>query len=75
MVHQLLPWGHVGAFSSAEIVHWYTVMVLGMNLWLACVGWGQMCDVIAEVCAFIIFFFFVVVPILIGGFTIIIIKR
>jgi heme/copper-type cytochrome/quinol oxidase subunit 1 len=45
-----------------------------LNLWLAFVGWGQMCDVIATVHA-VIMIFFIAMPILIGGFTIIIIKR
>jgi hypothetical protein len=59
--------------SSAEILHWYTLDGSGYESLASCEVDGNSCEIYWHVMAFITIFF-IDIPILIGGFTNIIIK-
>jgi hypothetical protein len=59
--------------SSAEILHWYTLDGSGYESLVSCEVDGARCGIYLHVNAFVLIFF-IVLPILIGGFTNVIIK-
>jgi hypothetical protein len=63
----------MSGLSCAEILHWFTLDGSGCESFVSCEVDGARCEIYLHVNAFIVIFF-IVIPILIGGFTDIIIK-